>query len=271
MDKIIYKIRIMKEECSRLDLSVYASSMAFFLFLSLLPLFFLLTAFLSFTPISQEEIKGFLQTLIPVKEVEGIKKIVEPGFSSFWTLGSAILVALWSSGRGMMVLLRGFDRIRKEKKKIGYFCIRLTASIYTGIILLAFLGTLCFGVFGKTVFQFLLEGLVPFSVSILILDKIKSVLVLSMLLFLLCFLYFLTPGQGSSVKEKLPGAFFGTSSWGIFSYAFYLYVEYFHPFEGYGVLRTVLIFLLWLYICCYIILIGAVINENLKYEKREKK
>lgn len=83
MDKIIDKIGIMKEECSRLDLSVYASSMAFFLFLSLLPLFFLLTAFLSLTPISQEEIKGFLQTLIPVKEVEGIKKIVEPVFLLF--------------------------------------------------------------------------------------------------------------------------------------------------------------------------------------------
>ena len=45
----------------------------------------------------------------------------------------------------------------------------------------------------------------------------------------------------------------------------------FHGFSIYGSLATVTLVLLWLYICCLVQMIGAEINEELRFEAEMKK
>ena len=73
-------------------------------------------------------------------------------------------------------------------------------------------------------------------------------------------IYTYIPNTKISFKKQIPGAVFVATGWGSFTFGFSLYIEYFSSFSGYGTIGTVILFLLWLYFCSYIMLMGAVIN-----------
>ncbi len=263
MKLIAEKVKKIYREGKRLDLSTYASSTAFFIFLSFIPLLLLLCTLLPFTPFTKQEVIRFLSYVIPGEGEFWIEVVVNRIYQrSVSILSAALFMALWSCGKGMMALLRGFYQI-EGREPISYIKLRLVATADTLVVMLAMFITLCFGIFGEMVFKIFLKSLLGPSIFLFIMEKIKAGLILFMLYAFFLFLYSFIPGKRRR-RTQIPGAVFAALVWGVFSYLFSVYVEYFHPFEGYGVLSTILIFLLWLYICSYILLVGELINQYIK-------
>lgn len=84
--------------------------------------------------------------------------------------------------------------------------------------------------------------------------------------FLLCLmLYSLIPYRKLFVKNSVPGAIFSSLAWMLTSYLFSAYIDNASNYSAfYGSLAAFMVLMLWLYLINNIILVGALINRNLK-------
>lgn len=75
--------------------------------------------------------------------------------------------------------------------------------------------------------------------------------------------YYLFPDTDDSVWRTIPGAVVAASGWALFDVLFQVYLLVIPQTTTYGVLGTVLIVLIWLYLGGFSLLLGAVLNAVL--------
>jgi membrane protein len=108
-----------------------------------------------------------------------------------------------------------------------------------------------------------------------ILSLVKIIFAPTILFGVLLVAYWALPVNKVKIKTAVPGAAFTAVIWMVLSFA----VSYYINIIGlntymYGSLGSVVILALWMYMCMYVMLIGAEINklvETIKYEKKNKK
>ncbi|WP_435077005.1 YihY/virulence factor BrkB family protein [Halococcus sp. AFM35] len=76
-------------------------------------------------------------------------------------------------------------------------------------------------------------------------------------------LYYFLPGGGVTVREALPGALFAAVGWTILQIGFRLYAANAGSYEAYGVIGAVLLLVTLLYFAGMILLLGVVLNAVL--------
>jgi len=69
------------------------------------------------------------------------------------------------------------------------------------------------------------------------------------------------PNDKMKWRNQIPGAFLVALGWTLFSMVFSVYVDSAVSFSIYGSLSTIVIAMLWLYVCMYIVFIGALVNQ----------
>ena len=65
------------------------------------------------------------------------------------------------------------------------------------------------------------------------------------------------------LRQQFPGAVLASLGWTVVTFGFSIYVTYFNGFSMYGSLTTIVILLIWLYVCMSLVLVGAYINKIL--------
>jgi YihY family inner membrane protein len=83
-------------------------------------------------------------------------------------------------------------------------------------------------------------------------------------------LYYLLPGTDVSVREALPGAVFAAVGWTLLQTGFRIYAEIAGSYEAYGVLGGVLLLLTFLYFGGLVLLLGVVLNAVLAGRANEE-
>ena len=150
MKKIYLIFRDFARQLTRDNINAFASSTAFFFFLSLVPTLVIVCSLLPYTPLTEgdliEAVTGLVPGFIETVTVSLIKQIYERSVS---TLPVAILVLLWSSGKGMLALMRGLNVVNGVTENRGYFFLRLEASFYMVITVTALFLSLGLSVFGE--------------------------------------------------------------------------------------------------------------------------
>ena len=244
------------------DISAYASSIAFFLFLSLIPLLILICHLLPYTPLKESDLMIVCMNLVPKQMNSWIINLIHQIYDKpKGVLTTTFLITIWSAGKGMLALMRALNQIHNVMEERGYFRLRIIASFYIVLILAILIVTFVLGVFGRDVLRWLLQNTI--GIEELRTDLISFVsfdVMLGVTITTFGGIYTYIPNKKIVFKKQIPGAVFVATSWGIFTYGFSLYVECFSSFMAYGTLGTIVLFLLWLYFCSYIMLMGAVIN-----------
>ena len=244
------------------DMSAYASSIAFFLFLSLIPLLILICFLIPYTPFSEADLMIACMNLVPKQMNPWIIGLISQVYDKpKGILPITFLITIWSAGKGMLALMRALNRINDVIEERGYFRLRIVASFYTVIILLILIITFVLGVFGRNILQWLAEKtVVIIEVRSELISFASFLVMIAVSVIAFSGIYTYIPNKKLVFKKQLPGSVFVATTWSIFTFGFSLYIEYFSGFTAYGTLGTIVLFLLWLYFCCYIMLIGAVIN-----------
>ena len=244
------------------DISAYASSIAFFLFLSLIPLLFLICFLIPYTPFSQADLMIACMKLIPKQMNPWIIGLISQIYNRpKGVLPMTLLITIWSAGKGMLALMRALNRINDVLEERGYFKLRVISSFYTIVILLVLVITFVLGVFGRNILNWLVEnvmGMKEIRSDVISLFSFPVMIVISVIAFGGIYTYI--PNKKLAFTRQIPGAVFVAATWSIFTFGFSLYIEYFSGFTAYGTLGTIVLFLLWMYFCSYIMLMGAVIN-----------
>jgi len=262
MKKLITIIRGFAKQMSEDNINAYASSCAFFVFLSLVPAFILILSILPYTPIDFNLILEFLKREMPAGTYDLAYKVIsEIQGRSVGTLSLAAITTLWSAGKGVNSLITGFNAIDKYKDRRNAIVLRAISCLYTLVFLASILLLLLLVVYGNVAGELIASH---FPEASRFLDKLvafKGLISITLMVFIFVICYAVLPYKKHKMSEQIPGAIFSALVWTGFSYVFSFYVNHFNAFSMYGSLTTIIILLFWLYTCMYILLIGANLNR----------
>jgi len=255
------------------NLSVCSASCAFFFILSFMPILYMAAAVLPHLGISEKFLVNTIISIVPSVSRNLVSSIVVETYErSEGVLPISAILFLWFAGQGMLGMIRGLNGAYDVQEKRGYFVLRFTAMLYTFIMIIIFIAMLLFLVFGDAI-----VSLIPFADSdnriipfLSIQFRVLMILIVGTMLFTVIFTY--VPGGKRKFFHQIPGAVFTTVTWGIFSIFFSVYVNNFSHFSMYyGSVTALMVFMIWLYSCMYITMIGGYINSFLTMKKTQVK
>lgn len=266
MKKIYGTVRDFTEKIANDNIGAYSAEAAFFLIISIFPFAMLLITLLQYLPITENVLtvmaEGFLPDNISEFVTDMIEELSEKASTTI--ISVTALVTLWTASKGVFSVIRGINAACGVKETRGYIALRISALFYTLFFAVGILFTLLLLVFGNHIFLWL-------SARVLFLNKFAIVVGLRQLIgfLVLCiffwFVYSFAPNRKTKLIRELPGAVFASLGWILFSFAFSFYINYIGNLSYfYGSLTSVIVLMLWLYICMYIVFIGAEINVFLK-------
>lgn len=235
---IVYGWKL-KEEIVEQKINIYSAGTAFFLFLSLIPILVLTVVLLPFTPIDDVKLLEGFQNLMPEPIGIVLASLMRDAYEkSFEKVSFAVLITLWSAGKGMYFLAKGLNEINKVTEERGYVAQRIIASFYTFILLIILL-------FSLSAELLHLPTAFSFAVQTIVIASIYTVL----------------PNVKQKFLMELPGAVLAAFAWHLYSFAFTVYINYGAGFGSYGRISIIVMFMLWLYFDIYIVFLGAILNK----------
>lgn len=251
-----------KRQMGRKNISSFAASIAFFLFLSLVPMLIMICTIIPFTPLTEENLLKVVMEISPdMLEPLFVNIISDVYAKSAGTLSIAALATLWTAGKGVLALIRGLNEVNDTEEKRNYFVVRAVASFYTLIMLIILILSLILNVFGNVLLDMILVRLPRTRELFDFAMNFRFLAVWAILTLLFAAIYTYVPNKKLKFRAQIPGAVFSAVVWSIFSWCFSLYVDHSNGFSTYGSLSIIIIVMLWLYFCSYIIMIGAQINR----------
>ena len=260
----VAKLRRIFRELSRLRIGVHAANTAYFLILAAFPLLVLLLGLLRYTRFDARDLVALLEGLLPealLPEAEVLIHSLQQSASGA-VVGLSALGVLWAASRGMFGLLTGLNAIYGVSESRGYVYTRAISLFYTFAFLLVLLLTLVLHVFGTGLLEYLRQSAEGFLRFVLRLIDLRFFLLLLLQTALFCAMFMALPNRKSRLGESLPGAFFASSGWLIFSQLFSVYVENFSNYTSlYGSVYTLAVSMLWLYFCLCILFYGGLLNR----------
>ena len=261
--KIIRDIWGFSRSISEKHVPAYAAQAAYFIILSFIPFILLLMTSIRYTQLNREEVVGAIMQVIPDNLHEFIQGIVDEVYNkSVSIVPVSAVMAIWSSGKGVQALTNGFNCIYSVYETRNYILTRIRSAAYTLLFVIGIILTLTLQVFGNTL-QRELRRHFPFLnkwVSMII--SMRLVITLATLCGVFLILYKFVPNRKATFRSQFPGAVFSSVCWVAFSMGFSLYFEFFNKTSNmYGSMTTIILILLWMYICMNIVMIGASINH----------
>lgn len=244
------------------NISAYAASIAFFFFLSIVPMLMVICMVIPYTPLTEENLVQAVTDITPDRVdpvVEGL--IADVYDKSAGILSIAVIATLWSAAKGVMALMQGLNAVNGVDEKRNYFVIRAVACLYTVVMLIVVILSLFINVFGNQLVNLALHRIPQLQRLVVFLMHFRFLVVWAVLTLLFATVYAFMPDDRLRFREQIPGATFAAVVWSVFSWGFSMYVDYSNSYGIYGSLAIIIIILLWMYFCMYIIMIGAYLNR----------
>ena len=264
-----YAFRVMDVVSSH-HTGAYAAQAAYFFVLSMIPIILLLLTMVQFTSLTKDYIMNAVLQVFPTT-VEGlIESIVDQVYRQSGTIiPITVLVALWSAGRGVLSITNGLNCVYESRETRNYVYLRIRASLYTVIFLVAIILSLVLSVFGNRIAIMLNQH---FPVLVRLIDTVirsRTLITLCILTLFWDTVYKYLPNRKNigktTMKKQLPGAIFTACAWQVISFVFSIYLDIFTGFTTmYGSLTMIILIMLWLYMCMYVILLGGEVNALLQ-------
>ncbi|MCH5257522.1 MAG: YihY/virulence factor BrkB family protein [Lachnospiraceae bacterium] len=260
--RLYYIIKDFSLQMTRKNISAFAASAAFFLFLSLVPLLMSLCAVLPYTSLTADNLITAILKVMP-NAIEGfVERIVYDVYArSAGTITVFAILTIWSAAKAMLALIQGLNEVNDIEENRGYLLLRFIACIYTVIMLVAILISIFIMVFGNVIVDIALKDFPQLKLVVRLVMRFRFIFSWLILTFIFALIYSLVPSRRLNFNRQIPGAVFSAVVWSAASYVFSVYVESFNGFETYGSLTTVVILMFWFYMMMYILLIGANINR----------
>jgi membrane protein len=176
----------------------------------------------------------------------------------------SILAALWSASGGVGNLITAVNIAYDEVETRNFVKLKLLSLALT-------LGAVVFVIvaFGLlAVVPAVLEVLPLGIVGTILAGVARWVLLLAMFAGSLAVLYRVAPDRDAPrIRWVSLGAVVVTVIWALVSVVFSLYVNNFGSYDKtYGAIAGVIVLMLWLYLTCYLVLLGAEINSEAEHQ-----
>lgn len=244
------------------NINTIAASIAFFFFLSVVPMLLVICTIIPYTPLTEKDLVEAVTDLTPDQVAPLVTSVISDVYErSAGILPVAIIATIWSAAKGVMALMIGLNAINDVEEKRNYFVVRGIASFYTVVMLFIVILSLFIMVFGDQLVTLALHRVPQLETVVSFAMNFRFLFVWAVLSVLFAAIYAYLPDKKLEFKEQIPGAVFAAVVWSVFSWGFSIYVAYGNSYGIYGSLSIIIIVLLWMYFCMYIIMIGAYLNR----------
>jgi membrane protein len=253
------------------NMPIIAGGVAFFGFLSIFPALIALISLygLVASPDTVAQQVEDLSAQLPASAAklieEQLRSIVENSGSALSiSLVVSILAALWSASGGMGNLITAVNLAYDEVEARNFVKLKLTSLALT-------LGAIVFVLvtFGLVaVVPVVLDALPLGIVGTILAQVLRWTLLLAVFAGSLAVLYRIAPDRDAPRFSWVSlGAVIVTVIWAAVSVGFSLYVDKFGSYDKtYGTIAGVIVLMLWLYLTCYLVLLGAEINSEAEHQ-----
>jgi len=246
----------------KLNIAAHAASTAFFFFLSLVPMLIVICTILPYTPLTAEDLIELVRHLIPTAAESLAIGLIESVYrKSAGTLSLALVVTIWSAGKGVLALMRGLNALNDVEENRNYFLVRTISSFYTIVMLVVIILFLVVMVFGNQLVNLILYQVPQLNLLVSFYMEFRFLIVWAILTMIFATIYTYIPDKKLKFKEQIPGACFSAVVWSVFSWGFSLYVNRSGAFSIYGSLSIIVIVMFWMYLGMYIVMVGAWLNR----------
>ena len=232
------------------QVSFLAAGIAYYMFVSLLPLLLLVlivATFVAGAAFAAEVVGAVSSALTP--QAAGLLRNALLNASG---RGGATVVSLAVMVWGALKVFRGvdvaFSRIYDTHESGGFLDSLADAAAALGGIGLALVGFAVVGSLGAV-----------FGVDI----ALSGLVLVPILVVAFLPLYYLFPDTPTTVRGVLPGTVFAAVGWTVLATGFSLYASVAGGFQLYGVIGGVLLLVTWFYFAGQLLLLGAVLNAVL--------
>ncbi len=264
MKNALDKIKRFLEGIEKAHISVFASSGAFYFFMSLAPLITLLLSIVPYTPLTEGMLNDFFLIYTPPAFQELVTGIVNQVYSSsIVTLSISIVITLWSAGQLMSSITRGISEIYDGFFDYNYFKLRFRGIIFTFVFFIFLFLNIIVIMLGEKIVFLLDTYLHGLTDHFRILVNLRGVFFTGFLALFIAVLFKFIPKTKIKFKHHIPGAVLSAILWVLFSKIYTFILEKFATFSIFGSLAVILITLVWFFYLIYILLLCAYINTKL--------
>ena len=249
------------------EMNILPGNMAFYFVLALIPLLTIIILIASCFSISIDLVADLVKDIFPNQVSDTIIALISgKGFDS--NIGIFNIVAFAVATNGTYSIITASNTLYKvEENDMLKDRIKSVLILIIIVILLFFL--LLVPILGGQILD-LLESIEIFDGSLMfIYDLVKWPISFLIIYFNIKLIYAISPSKQIPSNETTNGAFFTTVIWvistGIFSY----YVTNFAKYDIlYGNLSTIIMLMIWMYVLCYVFVLGMAINAT-KYNNSD--
>lgn len=247
------------------NILAYSAQCAFYFLLSLFPFLFLATNAAILFSISNDALLDAIRYAFP----KNVYNLVLYNFHTLQASGNNktlifyIFLSMWSSSMFIGALKFALRQNVQKSTEKSFVYYRLLSVIITVIFAVLISST------------FYVTLLVNVLLGYLKLDGFGNILTKSIsfcaVIIDLILLYMFLPPKRLKFKEAIPGAVFSASGVLASSGGFSFYINNIaNPTKLYGTLGSVVMLMIWLFICSFILITGGLINNYLQLYKTSK-
>lgn len=265
-DVLVYFIR----GFTQVNLIDRAAAVAFNVFISIFPMILFLFTLLPYMPLQDvtEMVLSTLQSVLPPGTYESaaltINEIMSVQRGGLMSIG--LLLAFYFSTTAVSSFIRGFNMGDNEFGQISF----LKEQIYSIVIMLMFVGLLLLSV----VLMIVGEKLIPIlfdmvnledrSFTLFMLNILRWLIIVLTLVVAISMLYHVGNPRSKRFKLFTPGTLLFTGMFIVGTVAFNYYISNISTYNIlYGSIGGLLIFLIWIYFNCILVLIGYELNKSI--------
>jgi membrane protein len=263
---------------NRRRLSGLAAEMAYNAMLALFPtMLAVLTAIGLFEPlrVTFENFAGRVSEVAPAEALSLVKGVAQQISASQngGLFSLSFLLAVWSASGALSTAMAALDEIHQTPRKLKrpFWKARLVAILLTvgAILLLVLAAALIF--VSDVAIRMIAHQSGGFSGSLLLIWWFLSFpLALMTMAVLFAFVYRFGPSRWTVGQPIMPGAVLAAIVWAVLSNGLRVAARYIGSNQIYGVVGTVIVLLLWLYMSSLALLIGDQINVTVGREMRRE-
>lgn len=258
-----------KDNIGEDNVSIVSAGVAFFAFLAIFPAIMALVSIYGLA-VDPQQIENQLSQIAGMMPEEALT-IIEDRIENFvstsgnalsWGLIAGILFSLWSANAGTKNLFIGIDIAYYTKNTRGFIKQNALSLVFTlGAIILVILCMVMIVAFPAFVGNLNL----PQNLENLISWLRWPILAIIVISFLSTVYKYAPARPNPKAKWVITGAIVATVLWLVASWGFSYYVSNFGNYgEVYGSISAVVVLMLWLFLSCFIVLLGAELNSEME-------
>ncbi|MFP9098026.1 YihY/virulence factor BrkB family protein [Flavobacterium sp. RHBU_24] len=255
------------------DISYRAGAIAFSFFMSLFPFALFILNLIPYIPLDnfQEDFMQFVADNVPPNTYDAIANILTDILlnSHKSLLSTGILLAILLMSNGMNAILSGFQssmHITIKRRYFRQYALAIGLSLVLSILLIITVAAIVF--FEVIIQKFSNRYYIPAEISLL--QWGRYIFLLLMILTTTSLLFKFAAKETRSAAFFSYGSVFSTLLFGLTSFGFSIYVVRFSKYnELYGSIGTLLVLMLYIWINCFILLLGFELNALIHKLKRK--